>query len=136
MRFAIALAAFSGCASPAALPVGRPLETLPRLSAPLPDAADRAARDLAVALWRSDADAAARAAERLEQIDAARAEAKSPRTGLAAYARDAQTALLPAGPPRRAAQARLLERKDVPAALAIRLEQDVADDPLKLAKNA
>ena len=126
--------AMSGCVSPAPLPVGRPLEALPHLSAPLPDEADRAARDIAVALWRSDADAAARAAEILERIDAARAQTRTPRTGLAAYARDAETALLPAGPPRRAAQARLLERKDLPADLATRLEQDVADDPLKLAK--
>ncbi len=126
--------AIVGCASTAPLPVGRPLEALPHLSAPLPDEADRAARDIAAALWRSDADAAARAAEILERIDAARAQTQTPRTGLAAYARDAETALLPAGPPRRAAQARLLEREDLPADLATRLEQDVADDPLKLAK--
>ncbi len=79
----------AGCASPAALPLGRPVEEMPRLSAPLPDEADRAARDVALALWRSDATAAARAAETLERIDAARARAHLPRTGLAAYARDA-----------------------------------------------
>lgn len=128
------LALTAGCASPGVPPVGRPLESTPRLSAPLPDDADRAARDAAAALWRSDAAALARAAEALERIEAARAAERLAPTGLAAYARDAETALLPAGPVRRAAQARVLARKDVPRELATRLEQDVADDPLKLAR--
>jgi hypothetical protein len=110
------------------------MEAMPRLSAPLPDQADRAARDAAVALWRSDAAALARAADSLERIDAARAAEQRASTGLAAYARDAETALLPAGPVRRAAQARVLGRDDVPPELAMRIEQEVADDPLKLAR--
>jgi hypothetical protein len=122
-----------GCASPAAPPVGSPIERLPRLASRVPDEADRAARDLSVALLRNDTAAAAREAETLEAIDAARASAGEPRTGLAAYARDAETALLPAGPARRAAQARVLERDDVPPELASRIAEDVADDPLALA---
>ncbi|HEU4428414.1 MAG TPA: hypothetical protein VFT98_06640, partial [Myxococcota bacterium] len=114
--------------------MGDPMEQAPRLSAPLPDDADRAARDLAVALLGSDAAAAQRAADALEAIEAARAEQGEPCTGLAAYARDAETALLPAGAERRAAQARVLERKDVPPELASRIAQDVADDPLALAR--
>ncbi|MFI5320747.1 MAG: hypothetical protein ACHQ6V_14325 [Myxococcota bacterium] len=110
------------------------MESAPRLSAPLPDDADRAARDAAVALWRSDAAALARAADTLERSEAARAAEHLAPTGLAAYARDAETALLPAGPARRTAQARVLKRDDVPPELATRLEQDVADDPLALAR--
>jgi hypothetical protein len=110
------------------------MEALPRLSAPLPDDADRAARDAAVALWRNDAAALARAAESLERIEAARAAERLAPTGLAAYARDAETALVPAGQARRAAQKLVLERDDVPRALATRLEQDVSDDPLALAR--
>jgi hypothetical protein len=110
------------------------MESAPRLSAPLPDEADRAARDAAVALWRSDAAGVARAAASLEQIEAEREAAGLPPTGLAAYARDAETALLPAGPERRAAQKRVLKRRDAPRELATRLEQDVADDPLALAR--
>ncbi len=131
---AMALVALTGCASPGAPPLGRPLEATPRLSAPLPDDADRAARDAARALWRSDAEALARAAEALERIEAAREADSLAPTGLAAYARDAETALLPAGPVRRAAQERVLERDDVPRELASRLAQDVADDPLALAR--
>jgi hypothetical protein len=110
------------------------MEAAPRLSAPLPDEADRAARDAAIALWRGDAAALGRAAEGLEQIEAARAAEQLAPTGLAAYARDAETALLPAGPARRAAQERVLARGDAPRELETRLAQDVADDPLKLAR--
>jgi len=110
------------------------MEAVPRLSAPLPDDADRAARDAAVALWRSDGGALARAAEALERIEATRAAEQLAPTGLAAYARDAETALQPAGAARRAAQERVLERDDVPPELATRVEQDVADDPLLLAR--
>ena len=109
------------------------MESAPRLSAPLPDEADRAARDAAVALWRNDGAKLARMAESLEQIEATRAAERLAPIGLAAYARDAETALLPAGPERRAAQKRVLERKDLSPELASRLEQDVADDPLALA---
>jgi len=129
-----ALAAWSGCTTAGAPPVGDPMERAPRLSAPLPDDAERAARDVALALWQSDAHAAARASERLEAIDSAHAAAHEPRSGLAAAARDAETALIAAGPARRAAQARVLERDDVPAELASRIREDVADDPLALAR--
>jgi len=122
-----------GCTTAGAPPVGDPMEAAPRLSAPLPDEAERAARDVALALWRNDANAAARAAERLEAIDAAHRSAGEPHSGLAGAARDAETALLPAGPARRAAQLRVLERDDLAAELASRIREDVADDPLLLA---
>lgn len=124
----------TACTTAGAPPVGSPMESAPRLSAPLPDDADRTARDAAVALWRNDAAALARAAEALERIETARASEKLAPTGLAAYARDAETALLPAGPERRAAQKRVLKRKDVPQELETRIAQDVADDPLALAR--
>lgn len=110
------------------------LEPAPRLSAPLPDDADLAARDAARSLWRNDGAALARSVERLEASEAARESEKLAPTGLAAAARDAEAALLPAGPARRTAQARVLERGDVPAELRSRIEQDIADDPLLLAK--
>jgi hypothetical protein len=128
------LAVAAGCASPAAPPVGSPIEQAPRLSAPVPDEADRTARDLAAALLRSDVAAAARAADALEAIDSERAARGEPRAGLAAYGRDAQTALLPKARERREAQQLVLGRNDVPKELETRLAQDVADDPLALAK--
>jgi hypothetical protein len=134
-RVGLLAAGLLGAACTASAPPVRDLvEPLPRLSAPLPDDADLAARDAAAALWRSDAASVAQAAQRLEAIEAARAREQLAPTGLAAAVRDAETALVPAGPARRAAQARVLERADMPAELRSRIEQDVADDPLLLAK--
>jgi hypothetical protein len=124
---------FGAACTTSAPPSRNLVEPTPRLSAPLPDDADLAARDAARALWSNDPAEVARSAARLEAIEAARAKKKLTPTGLAAAAREAESALLPAGPARRAAQARVLERRDVPAELRSRIEQDIADDPLLLA---
>lgn len=109
------------------------MEPLPSLGARAPEAGDRAARDLALALLAGDREAAARAVRDIEALDAARAARGEAATGLLPWALDARNALIEARPRWRSAQAALLKRGDLHPALRRRVEADVASDPLALA---
>jgi len=131
---AAALSLVAGACATNAPPAPRdPLEPLPLLPAMVPDDADLAARDTAVALWRDDADAVRAERLRIEAIDQARAERGEDASGLVPYAIDAEHALIRDERRWRRAQAELLERDDLDPALASRVEAEVADDPLELA---
>jgi len=109
------------------------LEPLPSLGARAPEAGDRAARDLALALLAGDREAAAQAVRDIEALDAARAAQGEAATGLLPWALDARNALIEERPRWRSAQAELLSRGDLHPALRRRMEADVASDPLALA---
>ncbi len=124
----LALLALTGCATTAAPPAPRDaLEPLPKLAAQLPSETSLAARDLATALFLEEAGASAAPLARIREL-----EAQEP--GLLPWALDAEIALLPDARARRHAYRQLLERDDLPATLRTRLQVDVADDPLLLAK--
>jgi len=110
------------------------LQPLPMLASPLvPDAADRAARDLAAAVLVDDSALAHQRLADLQAFDAKRRDQGQRPSGLAPYALDAQNATLPDARDRRVATRALLERRDVPKAMRTRLQEEVADDPLRLA---
>lgn len=123
----------AGCATGASAPPARPLEPLPSLGARAPEAGDRAARDLALALLASDREVAAQAVRSIEALDAARAAQGEAATGLLPWALDARNALIEERPRWRNAQAELLKRGDLHPALRRRVEADVDSDPLALA---
>jgi len=123
----------AGCATGASAPPAQPLEPLPSLGARAPDVGDRAARDLALALLGGDREAAARAVQNIQALDAARASRGEAATGLLPWALDAQNALIEERPRWRNAQAKLLRRGELHPALRRRMEADVASDPLALA---
>ena len=138
MRSAVAAVALcgliaSGCQTPAATPVGSPVLRGLRFAPILPDAADRAAADLVVAALVSNREAADRALECIEAIDAQREAENADATGLAPLAADLHNAaFLPERAYLDAAQA-LLDRNDLPRAARGRLRQTAQDDPLALA---
>jgi hypothetical protein len=115
------------------VPGGSALEPLATLPAQAPDELDRETRTLAAAVLLGDGLEAARAAQRIEALDAERVAADAPPSGLAPYAEDARNATLGDELAFRAAQRELLERDDVPPALERRAGIEVADDPLALA---
>lgn len=123
----------AGCATGASAPPAQPLEPLPSLGARAPEAGDRAARDLALALLAGDREAAAQAVRDIEALDAARAARGEAATGLLPWALDARNALIEERPRWRSAQAELLNRGDLHPALRRRMEADVASAPLALA---
>jgi hypothetical protein len=116
-----------------AVPGGSALEPLATLPAQAPDELDRGTRALAAAVLLGDGAEAARAAERIEALDAERAAAEEPPSGLAPYAEDARNATLGDELAFRGAQRELLERDDLPPALERRAKLEVEDDPLALA---
>ena len=118
------------CAGTAPPPPRAPLEPLPALAAVVPDAADHAARDIARALLRDDADAVAAHIARLQK----NARANAAHAQLLPYALDAATALSHTREARARARETLLRRRDLPMTLRARLETEAADDPLKLAQ--
>jgi len=130
---ALLCALCAGCATGASAPPARPLEPLPGLGARAPDAGDRAARDLALALLGGDREAAAQAVQNIQALDAARTARGEAATGLLPWALDAQNALIEERSRWRSAQAKLLRRGDLHPALRRRIEADVASDPLSLA---
>jgi hypothetical protein len=123
----------AACATHAPVPGGSALEPLATLPAQAPDELDRGTRTLAAAVLLGDGEGAARAAERIEALDAERVAADEPPSGLAPYAADARNATLGDALAFRTAQRELLERDDVPPALERRAEIEVEDDPLALA---
>jgi hypothetical protein len=128
---ALALAA---CTTPSAPPTGSPFEPLASLSVRVPDAADRAARDVAAAVLADDRTTLEDALERLEAIEAERRAEGEKSTGLLPQAIDARNATLADVRERRQATRALLGRRDVGPELRARLREEVEDDPLRLAK--
>ena len=122
------------CRGPTGLPTESPLELLPSRATPVPDDADHAARDLAVAaLADSPAEARARLAP-LDQAERERSDAGEPPSGLAAYGQHLVDATQPDPIAYRRASAALLERDDVDPALRKQLQEEVDGDPLRLAR--
>jgi len=133
VALALALLGAGACRTPGAVPETPALAPGSRVAPIPPDAADRAAARLALAALAGDrARAALRIAE-LAALDAEREAAGDAATGLVPAARDLSDAAL--GDPRadRAATRQLLAGGDLDPALATRLEQQLADDPLALA---
>jgi hypothetical protein len=115
------------------VPGGSALEPLVTLPAQAPDELDRETRTLGAAVLLGDGAGAARAAQRIEALDAERIAAEAAPSGLAPYAEDARNATLGDELAFRAAQRELLGRDDVPPALERRVTIEIEDDPLRLA---
>lgn len=126
--------ALSACAGRGGAPVGPPLQPLPEARAIVPDDADLAARDLAAAALASSRPNVARSLSQLESLDGDAAARDGAPTGLVPVAKD----LAAASADDRAGYVRsteaLLQRDDLDPALRTRLEQSLADEPLRLAQ--
>ena len=130
----LAALALAACAGAGGVPVGPPLQPLPEARAIVPDDADLAARDLAAAALASSKTGVARSLSRLESLDGEAASRDGAATGLVPVARD----LAAASADDHTAYVRstevLLDRDDLDPALRTRLEQTLADEPLRLAQ--
>jgi hypothetical protein len=115
------------------IPRGSPLEPAGAQAAFVPDASDRAARDVAAAALGTDPDAAQDALARLEAVERARGRAGEAPSGLAAYAQHVVDATAADPIAYRRATATLLGRDDVDPVLRKQLQIEVDDDPLVLA---
>lgn len=130
---AIAALALSSCAGPGSLPAGDAIEPLRESRAIVPEEADLAARDLAAAALASDSRGIEGALARLERADRDAVAGEGMRTDLVPVAADLAAAAT-ADPAAYLHNAEtLLERDDLDPALRTRLEQTVADEPLRLA---
>jgi len=109
------------------------MEPLPTIGSYVPDDTDRLTHSLAVAVLRSDRQRADDCIEEIAAIDAARLEREEPPTGVLPYALDARNATLDDTLAYRRGADALLQRKDLDPTLRARVEQEVADDPLRLA---
>jgi len=123
----------AACRTPAATPLGRPIEMETRFAARVPDAADLAAAELAAAALAGSPDQTALALRRLEAIDTVLAASEEPATGLVPVSHDLANATLEGSRAYRAATLALLERDDLDPATQERLAQATRDDPLELA---
>ena len=128
----IAVVVLAGCRGPTGFP-DSPLELLPSRATPVPDESDHAAHDLAAAaLSGTSGDARARLAQ-LDELERLRTAAAEQPTGLAAYGQHLVDSTEADPIAYRRATAALLQRKDVEPTLRKQLEQEVEDDPLRLA---
>jgi hypothetical protein len=135
MLAAAAALLFAACAhDPSAPPAGSATLPLPSLAALPPDDAERTAAALGAAVLGADARAARERTAALEAQEIVRRASGEAPTGLVPYAVDASHSLIPDRRAWRRAQEELLERDDLPPELRARVEIDVADDPLALAK--
>ncbi|UCE85078.1 MAG: hypothetical protein JSU66_12070 [Deltaproteobacteria bacterium] len=125
--------AVSACSTPTAPPRGSALMQLPNPVERPPDDVDRRAHDLAVAALASGWLDAERVYRELEALDAERVARGGEPTGLVPIARDVTHATFDDPVVYRSNSARLLARNDLDPALRARLEQVVADDPMRLA---
>jgi len=132
---ALGLAAllFAACRTPAALPMGSPIEPLPGRATLVPESADYAAAELAASALASRRSHASVVMLRLESIDSVRAEAESRATGLVPYAQDLVNTLHDDALFYRRATRELLAEPELDPAFRARLEQSASDDPLTLA---
>jgi hypothetical protein len=130
---ALLLVALCACAGRGGMPVDPGLQPLPSARALVPDDADLAARDLAAAAFAKNQPGVSSALSRLEGLDAEQTQMDGRPTGLVPVATD----LAAASTDDHAAYVRhadaLLERNDLDPALRTRLEQTLADEPLRLA---
>ena len=124
----------AACRSPVGAPPGPSLEPPPTRSTYVPDEADQEARRTAAGVLGDDALAVRRAREAIEMIDAERRAAGESRTGLLPYAQHAADATEPGDLAYRRASRELLERRDLDEMLRRKVEIEVADDPLALAR--
>ncbi|HTY16842.1 MAG TPA: hypothetical protein VMH82_03850 [Myxococcota bacterium] len=128
----LALLALVACRGPAGFP-DSPLELLPSRATPVPDESDHAAHDLAAAaLGGTPGDAQAKLAQ-LDEVERLRAAAGEAPTGLAGYGQHVVDSTESDPIVYRRRTATLLQRNDVEPALRKQLEQEVEDDPLRLA---
>jgi hypothetical protein len=127
------LVAAAGCQTPAATPLGRPVEMDTRFAARIPDAADLTAADLAAAALAGDSGETALALRRLQAIDTVLSASEEPSTGLVPVSHDLANATLPGERAYRSATLDLLERDDLDPALKARLSRSAQDDLLALA---
>jgi tetratricopeptide (TPR) repeat protein len=111
-----------------------PFEPLPSIGSYVPDDADRLTHSLAVAVLGSDQRRAEDCIEGIAAIDAARRGRDEPPTGVLPYALDARNATLDDALAYRGGADALLRRKDLDPTLRARVEEEVADDPLRLAE--
>ncbi len=130
---ALALATF-GCATSSPGPAGSPFEVLPTLGVHMPDDADREARQVAAAALHTDDTALDEAIVRLEAVEAVRRDASEPPTGILPYALEMRSAFTATEHQRVERLEDLLDRDDLDPAQRARLELEVADHPLKLAR--
>jgi hypothetical protein len=122
-----------GCAGGPSAPPLRALEPLPSMAAQLPDHADRAARDLAEAALAGNPDQVGHHLAAVARLDDERKAADRPPTGILPFAIDLRNATIPVARERREADRELLDRDDVDPALRTQVQQEVEDDPLRLA---
>jgi hypothetical protein len=113
--------------------VGPAIEPLPEARAIVPDDVDLAARDLAAASLAGDRAGVASTLSRLEHLDTLHAESHGVATGLVPVAKDLAAASSDDHVTYIRAADQLLERDDLDPALRARLEQNVADEPLRIA---
>ncbi len=123
----------AACATPAPMPSGSALQPLPPVGARIPEEADLLARDLAAAALVEPRSSSQALLGRLEELEKARAEEGLLPTGLVPVAADLVNTTLDDPIAYRVATAALLERDDLPSGLEKRLQDDVRDDPLRLA---
>ncbi len=121
------------CAGPGAVPDRAALATDLHFAPIVPDEADLAAADLAVASLSADRSGARAALGRIERLDADQQEQGGVRTGLAPVGQDLSNAAEQPGRAYLGASESLLERKDVDPVLRERIERNVEDDPLAVA---
>lgn len=123
----------AACATPAPAPSGSALQPLPHVGARVPDEADFLARDLAAAALVEPRASSQALLQQLEDLELARAEAGRLPTGLVPVAADLVNTTLDDPIAYRTATAALLERDDLSPSLEKRLQDEVHDDPLRLA---
>lgn len=123
----------SACAGPGGLPVDATLQPLPEARAIVPDDADLAARDLAAAALATDHPGVTRSLSRLETLDGDETANDRAPTGLVPVAEDLAAASADDHVAYVRASEALLQRDDLDPALRTRLEQTLADEPLRLA---
>jgi hypothetical protein len=123
----------SACRTPAATPLGPPLQREARFAARVPDVADHTAAELAAAALAGDPGQTARALRRMQAIDTVLTASQEPATGLVPVSYDLANATLGGERAYRSATLDLLERDDIEPALYERLAQSTLDDPLVLA---
>ncbi len=134
LALALGLAAL-GCAGNGVVPWLSPMEELPRFALYMPDSGDRVLHDAAAASLLSDAEALESVEAAARALDAERYDAGEPPTGLLPYVLEARNATLPDAPSRRRAAAEMLRRDDLPPETRARMEIEVEDDPLRLARS-